>query len=131
MNYYAQGGQVMSASQIILNDQFSQEDGAEEIIQGLSKLVDTGDAVLLQKNNTVLAVIKLDPGVVEVHLYTLDAPLPLAAAIRYFHDKLVESDIDKVYGTSPRTPQIVELMRAVGVKVLPSDNPEYSWMANV
>jgi hypothetical protein len=121
----------MSASQIILNDQFSQEDGAEGIIQGLSKLVDTGDAVLLQKNNTVLAVIKLDPGVVEVHLYTLDAPLPLAAAIRYFHDKLVESDIDKVYGTSPRTPQIVELMRAVGVKVLPSDNPEYSWMANV
>jgi hypothetical protein len=131
MNYYAQGGQVMSASQIILNDQFSQEDGAEGIVQGLSELIDSGDAVLLQKNNTVLAVIKLTPGVVEIHLYTVDAPLPLAAAIRYFQDKLEESDVDRVYGTSPRTPQIIELMRAVGVKVLPSDNPEYSWMANV
>jgi len=131
MNYYAQGGQVLPASQIILNDKFSQNDGAEGVIQGISALVESGDAVLLQNNNSILVVIKLEPGVVEVHLYTVDNPIPLASAIRFFHDRLVESDIKRVYGTTPRTPEIINLMQSVGIQVLPSDNPDYSWMANV
>ena len=131
MNYYAQGGQVLPASQIIMNDQFSQKDGAEEVVLGINKLVQSGDAVILQKNNSVLVVVKLEPGVVEVHLYTVDNPIPLASAIDYFHKKLLESDIKRVYGTTPRTPEIIDLMKSVGIQVLPSDNPEYSWMANV
>lgn len=131
MNYYAQGGQVLPASQIIMNDQFSQKDGAEEVVLGINKLVQSGDAVVLQKNNSVLVVVKLEPGVVEVHLYTVDNPIPLASAIDYFHKKLLESDIKRVYGTTPRTPEIIDLMKSVGIQVLPSDNPEYSWMANV
>ena len=131
MNYYAQGGQVLPASQIILNDQFSQKDGAEEVILGINALVESGQAIVLQKNNSVLVVIRLAPGVVEVHLYTVDNPIPLAAAIRFFHERLVESDIQRVYGTTPRTPEIINLMQSVGIQVLPSDDPDYSWMANV
>lgn len=131
MNYYAAGGQVMTPSQIIINDQFSQEDGAEQTVQAIAALVERGDGILLQKNNSVMFALLIAPETVEVHLYTVDAPLPLAAAVRYFHQQLVESDISKVYGTSPRTPQITELMRAVGIQLQPSDNPEYSWMANV
>jgi hypothetical protein len=138
MNYYAGGGQTMAAttrempaSQIIMNDQFSQEDGSEQVIQSIMGHVEKGDGLLLQKNNTVLFLLLIAPKTVEVHLYTVDAPLPLASAVRYFHTELVRSGISKVYGTTPRTPQIVDLMKAVGIQILPSDNPEYSWMANV
>lgn len=131
MNYYAQGGQVLPASQIIMNDEFSQRDGSEQVIMGINALVQSGDAIVLQKNNSVLVVVKLEPGVVEVHLYTVDNPIPLASAIKYFYEKLVDSDINRVYGTTPKTPALVDLMKSVGIQVLPSDNPEYSWMANV
>jgi hypothetical protein len=137
---YARGGNVgianqqkreIPASQIILHDQFSKEDGPEHVVQWISDHVNQGDGILVRKNNTVLFILRIAPATVEVHIYTLDNPLPLASAIKYFHNQLLNADIHTVYGTTPRSPQIINLMKAVGINVLPSDNPKYHWMAHV
>jgi len=134
MNYYAEGGmttQEMSASQIIMNDAQVKEAGAEQIIQAISELVESGKAVLVQHNNSVIILISIGDGEAEIHLYTLDPPHRLASAMKHFHDELVKSGIQKVYGTEMPDKQLIKMMLAVGVPVDRSDKPDYYWMAPV
>jgi len=121
----------MTPSEIIVNDQFTQEDGAEQVVAWIQQHLENNTGLLLGKNKSILFIINIAPSTVEIHLYTHDTPLRLAAAIKYFYQQLKASDITKVYGTTPRTPRIVELMKVVGVELYNSDNPKYSWMANV
>ena len=121
----------MTPSEIIASDKFVQEDGVEQVVLWMQQHLEDGTGLLLGKNDSVLFIINVAPYTVEIHLYTQDTPLRLASAIKYFYQQLKASDINKVYGTTPRTPRIVELMKVAGVELENSDNPKYSWMANV
>jgi len=123
--------QELPASQIILNDAHAKAFGAEQVIQAISKLVDEGKAILIRQNNSVLLLIQIGEGEVEIHLYTVDPPHRLASAMKYFHDELLRSGIQKVYGTEMPDKQLVKLMLAVGIPVDKSDKPDYYWMAPV
>lgn len=123
--------QELPASQIILNDVHAKEFGAEKVVQAISQLVESGKAVLVQNNNSVIVLIQIGDGEVEIHLYTVDPPHRLASAMKYFHDELVKSGIHTVYGTEMPDKQLVKLMLAVGIPVDKSDKPDYYWMANV
>jgi hypothetical protein len=134
MNYYAEGGmttQELPASQIILNDTQSKEAGAEQIVQAISQLVESGKAILVQHNNSVIVLISIGDGEAEIHLYTVDPPHRLASAMKYFLDELLKSGIQKVYGTEMPDKQLIKMMLAVGVPVDKSDKPDYYWMAPV
>jgi hypothetical protein len=121
----------MTPSQIILNDQEAIKFGAQKVLEGAITAVNSGAAIMMQKNNSLLLVIGLGKTAVEIHLYTTDAAMALASAIKYFHQKLVESDVERVYGTEPQNQKIISLMSSVGINVQKSDRPEYQWMANV
>ena len=123
--------QELPASQIIMNDVHAKKAGAENIIQAISQLVESGQAVLVQHNNSIIVLIQIGDGEVEIHLYTVDPPHRLASAMKYFHDELVRSGIQKVYGTEMPDKQLVKLMLAVGIPVDKSDKPDYYWMAPV
>jgi hypothetical protein len=134
MNYYADGGmttQELPASQIIMNDAQSKEFGAEKIVQAISQLVEEGTAVLIRENNSVLLLVQIGDGEVEIHLYTMDPPHRLASAMKYFYNELVKSGINTVYGTEMPDKQLVKMMLAVGIPVDKSDKPDYYWMASV
>jgi hypothetical protein len=131
MNNYADGGitnQEMPASQIIMSDPESQKAGAESVVVAINKLVEEGRAVLVRHNNSVIVLISIGDGEVEIHLYTLDSPQRLATAMKYFHDELVKSGINKVYGTEMPDKQLIKMMLAVGIPVDKSDKPDYYWM---
>lgn len=123
--------QKMTPTQIIMNDQFTQEDGCEQVVSWIKQHLDDGTGILLGKNESILFILNIAPCTVEIHLYTHDTPIKLASSVKYFYDKLRESDISKVYGTTPRTPKILDLLKITGVEVKNSDNPKYSWMTNV
>ena len=120
--------QELPASQIILNDVHAKEHGAEKVIQAISQLVESGKAILVRQNNSVILLIQIGDGEVEIHLYTVDPPHRLASAMKYFHDQLVQSGITKVYGTEMPDKQLIKLMLAVGIPVDKSDRPDYYWM---
>lgn len=120
--------QELPASQIIMNDAHAQEFGAEKVVQGLNKLVESGKAILVRNNNSVIALIQIGNGEAEIHLYTVDPPHRLASAMKYFHDELIKSGIHKVYGTEMPDKQLIKLMLAVGIPVDKSDRPDYYWM---
>jgi hypothetical protein len=123
--------QELPASQIILNDVHAKEYGAEQVIQAISQLVESGKAVLVQHNNSVIVLISIGDGEAEIHLYTVDPPHRLASAMKHFHDELLKSGIQKVYGTEMPDKQLIKMMLAVGVPVDKSDKPDYYWMAPV
>jgi len=138
MNYYADGGQAlaapvqeMPASQIIMNDAEAQKFGPEAIVQAISKLVEEGKAILVRQNNSVILLIQIGDGEVEIHLYTVDSPQRLATAMKYFHDELLKSGIQRVYGTEMPDKQLIRMMLAAGIPVDKSDKPDYYWMASV
>lgn len=120
--------QELPASQIILNDAHAKEAGAEQVVMAINKLVQEGKAILVRQNNSVIVLISIGDGEVEIHLYTVDPPHRLASAMKYFHDELVKSGIHKVYGTEMPDKQLIKLMLAVGIPVDKSDRPDYYWM---
>ena len=138
MNYYADGGQAlaspiqeMPASQIIMSDPQSQKAGAEQVVMAISKLVEEGRAVLVRHNNSIIVLILIGDGEVEIHLYTLDPPHRLASAMKHFHGELLKSGVQKVYGTEMPDKQLIRMMLAAGIPVDKSDKPDYYWMASV
>jgi hypothetical protein len=120
--------QELPVSQIIMNDAHAKAFGAEKVVQGLNKLVESGKAILVRNNNSVIALIQIGNGEAEIHLYTVDPPHRLASAMKYFHDELIKSGIHKVYGTEMPDKQLIKLMLTVGIPVDKSDRPDYYWM---
>lgn len=89
---------------------------------------------ILQENNTVLVLLKIGQGDVEMHLYSVDKPLSMAKSLIHFIKKIRSTDIKTVYGTQDslgRLDQTLKLLQGMNVEVLPSDKPKYQWMAKV
>ena len=118
----------MKPSEIILNDKYSQEDGADQILRAIGKLVKDNLAVILQSGNTVFVVVRLGDGAVEVHVYTVDTGLALMSATKVLIKKLVNSEIQVAYIADPRDANMLKVLEINGLKVSPSDRPQYQWM---
>lgn len=132
MNYYAQGGQVLPASQIIMNDPQNQGEDIESIIRFFGDLNEQGKLWILQEGNTILVLISIGNNIVEAHLYTLDAPVAMAHSLRKIVEELKNSHIERVYSNmSEETPKLLRLIQTFGLKPKKSDNPDYDWMTDV
>lgn len=122
----------MTPSEIILKDRYSQEDDPKKVLLTINQILKIGNGVLLQKNNSVLLLIRLGDGAVELHLYTVDPPQSLASSIQYFIEKIRNSEIKKVYFIKPKSgEQIVRMLKTYGVDIQKSDRKQYAYMAKV
>ncbi len=122
----------MTPSEIILKDRYSQADDPKKVLLTINQILKIGNGVLLQKNNSVLLLIRLGDGAVELHLYTVDPPQSLASAIQYFIEKIKNSEIKKVYFIKPKSgEQIVRMLKTYGVDIQKSDRKQYAYMAKV
>jgi len=122
----------MTPSEIILKDRYSQEDDPKKVLISIDRILKSGNGILLQKNNSLLFLIRLGEGEVELHLYTIDPPQSLASAIQYFIEKIRNSEIKKVYFIKPKSgEQIVRMLKTYGVDIQKSDRKQYAYMAKV
>jgi hypothetical protein len=118
----------MKASEIIYNDKYSQEDGPDRVLRSVAKLVEDNLAVVLQSGETVLVVVRLGDGAVEVHVYTMDSGLRLISAMKVLIQKLKNSEIQVAYIADPRDAQMLQVLKMNDLQVKKSDRPEYEWM---
>jgi len=108
-----------------------------EFLKKLSAALRKKLAIIMQEENTILILIALGDGNVELHLFTADSPIKVAKALSRFVDKIRKSDLKAVYGPKENVPnsnklqQTLTMLKTLGVDVLPSDNPKYEWMAKV
>jgi hypothetical protein len=120
----------MTPTEIIKSDAIERNIDPSTILVSLRKHLETGVAVMLRKNDSVLVLNEFDGHAMELHLFTKDTPLTLARSIKYFVDKIKASDIEAVYGKADNA-EIIEMLRRLGVPVENSDRPDFNWMARV
>jgi len=118
----------MKASEIIYNDKYSQEDGPDRVLRSVAKFVEDNLAVVLQSGETVLVVVRLGDGAVEVHVYTMDSGLRLISAMKVLIQKLKNSEIQVAYIADPRDAQMLQVLKMNDLQVKKSDRPQYQWM---
>lgn len=120
----------MTPSQIITLD--CQRLGVDPrmALDATSKLVKSGIASLMHQNNSVLLLTFINKSDVELHLFTVDTPLTLMKSLAEFINTIRHSEIRRVYGKADNE-GILDMLKRLGVNVVPSDKEEYNWMANV
>jgi hypothetical protein len=120
----------MKATEIILAD--AQKRGVDEndALEIISNLLEEGKAVLMQENDSVLLLTKINDDASEVHLFTQDGVMTLARSLSAFMKRTTELGVKTVYGKADN-PQILELLKKVGLNVVDSDLPEYNWKADL
>ena len=117
----------MTPSEIITQNIKAAGKNPEPVLKWIATLVKKKQAIILQHGESVLFLNRIAPGEAALHLFTNDKPMALMAALKDFVKKVFASDLQRVYGKAD-TPQILNALRAVGVKVLDSDKPKYNWM---
>ena len=126
----------MTPSEIITEEGKKVGYDADLILRKIDKLVSGKAAILLQKNDSVLLLINIAKGTVELHLFTMDPPAKIKTALKYFIDKVKASDIKTVYGIGnpaqdEALKKTLEILDNMGVDVSRSNLPRYQWMATV
>lgn len=120
----------MTPSEIVRADAQRGQYDADEVLRKMDRLASSGAGIVLHENNSILLLIALPGNNLELHLYTADSPLTLAQALKKFIGKIRASDVNAVYGSGD-VPQLLGLLKKLGVDVEQSDNPKYKWMARV
>ena len=120
----------MKPSEIITADAQERNLQPEIVLATVNRMLQMKNAVMLQKNDSVLLLEKIEPSIVALHLFSEDSPMTLVKSIKFFIEKIKQSEIQTVYGKADNE-QIVQLLTSLGVPVQQSDRPNYNWMAMV
>lgn len=120
----------MKPTEIIKADAIKKGVNPAPILNKYARLLKNKDAILMQSGNTILYLRKIDKGLAELHLYTVDQPMALVRALREFIGKIRNSDLDAVYGNADNA-QIIRVLKALGIEVVSSDLQGYNWKAFV
>ena len=120
----------MRPSEIIKQDIDSHGQDSSMALMAINQAVQSGNAILLHDNKSVLFLLRFAPRIVELHLYTVDSPLSMVQSLKTFIQKIKQSDIKAVYGKAD-SPQIIRLLKSIGVPVEDSNIPKFNWMARV
>lgn len=126
----------MTPSEIITQEAQKVGYDADIVLGKIYKIVQSEDAILLQKNDSLLLLIAIEPTAAELHLFTMDSPAKIVDALRYFVKQIKSSGLKKVYGNANETQadrlkKTLDLLDKMGVDVQKSDMPDYQWMATV
>ena len=126
----------MTPSEIITQEAQSIGGDADVMLRKIDKLVKSKAAILLQKNDSILLLISIAKSVVELHIFTVDRPAKAIEAIKFFVEKIKESDIKTVYGSGnlaqdDKLNKTLKILDKMGVDVQKSNLPRYQWMATV
>lgn len=120
----------MKPSEIIFKDAERNGYDGKNAITAISMMVKNKVATLLQSGNTLLLLRRIDNGGAEMHLFTADAPLAVARALKHFIGIIRKTNLTAVYAKT-NNQEVLKLLERLGVAAGESDLPEYNWMARV
>jgi hypothetical protein len=120
----------MTPSEIITQEAQNKGVDPKQALQKTVTAINSGHAVMLQENNSVLLVIRLGDRKASLYLTTVDSPMALKSSFIGFLKKLKTSEIHTVY-VDTKNPQIIRLMNKTGWDVKKSNNPKFTFMAKI
>jgi hypothetical protein len=120
----------MTPEEIITKDATKRGLDPAQSVNNIAALIQKHSATLLHHGDSLLLLRGIGKKSVELHLFTEDSPLSLLKALKVFIKNIRHSSLDKVYGNADNE-GIIRLLQKAGVDILPSDLPQYNWMAKV
>lgn len=99
----------------------------------IDAVVKHGGGKLLRHKNSVLFLggIPNQRAYFSCHFYSTDSPVETKTnGAALFNEVKQIKGIERVYGNT-KDQNIIRLMRLVGVDVMPSDLPQYTWMSEI
>ena len=120
----------MKASEIIQAS--SQQLGVDpnEVLQKIQQEVESQNSVLMQKNDSLFLLTKIEPNVVGVAMFTADGTMTLPRSIAEAIAEMKKENISTIYGESINT-DLLNGLKQAGVQIEESDLPEYDWKATI
>jgi len=87
----------------------------DKFLKGLVVLLNEKKAFIIRHNNTVFVFVRKEPGVLEVHMYTIDPMSTLPQAMKVAFDTIKKSDVKKLKSetTNPRLIKMIETLGPV------------------
>ena len=90
---------------------FSKEE--DKLFKTLAALIQQKKAVVVRDKNTVFVGIRKEPGVLEVHMYTLDSLPIMAQAMKVAFDVVKQSGVTKLQSETTN-PRLIKMLQALG-----------------
>jgi len=85
----------------------------DKLLKGFVALINAKKAVLVRHNNTVFVGIRKEPGVLEVHMYTLDPLAVLPEAMKVAFDSVKKAGVKKLQSETTN-PRLIKMLETLG-----------------
>jgi len=98
----------------------------DKFFKGLALLIKQEKAVLVRHNNTVFVGIRKEPGVLEVHMYTLDPLSTLPEAMKIAFDTVKKAGVKKLQSETTN-PRLIKMLQTLGPVKTTKKGNKISW----
>lgn len=124
--------QQYTATEIIKKDLarggFTKEE--DKFLKGLAILIKQEKAVLVRHNNTVFVGIRTKPGVLEVHMYTLDPLSTLPEAMMIAFDSAKKAGVKKLESETTN-PRLIKMLQTLGPVKTTKKGNKIAWTLDI
>jgi hypothetical protein len=103
---------------------FSKEE--DKLFKTLAALIQQKKAVVVRDKNTVFVGIRKEPGVLEVHMYTLDSLPIMAQAMKVAFDVVKQSGVTKLQSETTN-PRLIKMLQALGTVKTTKKGNKIAW----
>ena len=125
---FAVGGAVKKTSATAIIKEYASRhyDKPDQIVGVMAMMLKSGNALLIQQNNTVFFLDKHMPRIVAIIMATTESGQALNQSLEVLIDKVRKSGITLGYGIKENE-DLKQAFISRNMQVLPSDVPEYAW----
>ena len=121
-----------TATEIIRQDLerggFTKEE--DKFLKGLAILIKQEKAVLVRHHNTIFVGIRKEPGVLEVHMYTLDPLSTLPEAMKIAFDAVKQSGVTRLESETTN-PRLVKMLQTLGPVKTTKKGNKIAWTMDI
>lgn len=120
----------MKASEIIQAN--SQRLGIDpnEVLQTVQQEVESQNSILMQKNDSLFVLTKIQPNVAGVAMFTADGTMTLPRSISEAVAEMKQEGISTIYGDNENA-DLLNGLKQNGIQIKESDLPDYAWKATI
>jgi hypothetical protein len=102
----------------------------QKILKDLQALIQNNKAVLVRHNNTVFVGVRKEPGVLEVHMFTLDPAAELPQAMKVAFDSVKKAGV-KTLKSETTNMRFVQMLKKLGSVTTKKSGDKIQWTLEV
>jgi len=98
----------------------------DKFLKKLASLIQQKKAVVVRDKNTVFVGIRKEPGVLEVHMYTLDSLPVMAQAMKVAFDSVKKAGVTKLQSETTN-PRLIKMLQTLGTVKTTKKGNKIAW----